>query len=470
MATDAATAWAEAKPQVFWLDPQIDRHLLPDPRHPLDGDVITDLAVVGGGFSGLWAALIAKERWPERAVVLAEARTVGWAGSGRNGGFCSTSLTHGFGNGLARWPGEINELERLGRQNLDEIEAAVRRYGIDCDFERTGELSLATEPWQVDELAEEVTEMRRLGFEAELLDAQQVRAEVDSPTYLAGMTVPGTVAMLHPGKLAHGLRQACLDAGVQIYEHTPVRGIKGEHDRLRLSCPNGSIVARDVVWGTGAFRGPLRRLRHYLLPVYDYVLVSEPLADHQLAAIGWKGRQGLADAGNQFHYYRLTSDNRILWGGYDAVHHFGSRIKPEFDQRPETFQRLAEHFFVTFPQLKGLRFSHRWGGVIDTCSRFSPFFGTAYRGRLAYAAGYTGLGVGATRFGAEVMLDLVTGAETDRTTLEMVRTKPMPFPPEPFRSLGVTLTVRSLAAADRNGGRRNLWLRTLDRLGLGFDS
>jgi hypothetical protein len=125
---------------------------------------------------------------------------------------------------------------------------------------------------------------------------------------------------------------------------------------------------------------------------------------------------------------------------------------------------------VTFPQLAGLAFTHRWGGVIDTCSRFSVFFGTGYQGRLAYAAGYTGLGVGATRFGAGTMLDLLAGARTERTRLAMVGSKPVPFPPEPARSAVIQLTRGSLARADRHEGRRDLWLRTLDRLGLGFDS
>ncbi|HET6711304.1 MAG TPA: FAD-dependent oxidoreductase, partial [Amycolatopsis sp.] len=131
---------------------------------------------------------------------------------------------------------------------------------------------------------------------------------------------------------------------------------------------------------------------------------------------------------------------------------------------------LAEQFFTTFPQLAGLRFSHRWAGVVDSCTRFAPFYGSAARGRVAYGLGYTGLGVGASRFGADVVLDLLDGAETERTALEMVRTRPLPFPPEPFRAAGINLTRWSLDRADHNGGRRNLWLRGMERVGLGFDS
>lgn len=206
------------------------------------------------------------------------------------------------------------------------------------------------------------------------------------------------------------------------------------------------------------------------MPVYDYVLVTEPLSDAQWSSIGWHGREGVSDTGNRFHYYRPTSDGRILWGGYDAIYHRGNGFGPRFDHRQASYERLAQHFLTTFPQLGGLRFSHAWGGAIDTCSRFSAFWGTAHAGRTAYVVGYTGLGVGAARFGAATMLDLLDGRDTERTRLEMVRSKPMPFPPEPIRAWGIGLTTASLRRADEQEGRRNLWLRALDRLGLGFDS
>ncbi|WP_285758611.1 NAD(P)/FAD-dependent oxidoreductase [Nocardiopsis ansamitocini] len=466
----AAAALADAAPRIFWTDPDVPGHDVPEPAPPLSGRVRADLAVVGGGFSGLWSALIAKERDPDRDVVLLEARTVGWAASGRNGGFCEASLTHGYANGAERWPDEIVELERLGRQNLDRIADAVERHGIDCEFERTGQLILATRDWHNAELAEYGEQLRALGHKAVNLDADQARAEVNSPTYLGGLYEPDGTAMLHPAKLAWGLRAACLRLGVRIFEHSPVRSIRSEPVAVRLETRGGSVSAPAVAWGTGAFPGPLRRIRRHVVPVYDYVLMTEPLTADQKNAVGWKSRAGLSDAANQFHYYRLTADDRILWGGYDVIYHYGGGIRPEYDQRSETFQRLAEHFFETFPQLPDVRFTHRWGGVIDTCSRFCAYFDTAYDGRLAYAAGYTGLGVGATRFGAEVMLDTLAGADTELTRPEMVRTKPLPFPPEPLRFAGIELTRRSIAAADRNGGRRNLWLRGLDAVGLGFDS
>ena len=239
---------------------------------------------------------------------------------------------------------------------------------------------------------------------------------------------------------------------------------------MSVSTEGGVVQARLVLLATSAYPPLLRAIRRYIAPVYDYALMTEPLEPAQREAIGWRGRQGLGDMANQFHYYRLTADDRILWGGYDAVYRYGGPVGPALDDHEPSFAMLSQHFFTTFPQLEGIRFSHKWGGAIDTCSRFSVFFGKALDGRVAYALGYTGLGVGATRFGARVGLDLLDGRVSDATQLSMVRHRPLPFPPEPLRSGVIQLTRNRLAAADRNGGRRGLWLSALDRLGLGFDS
>ncbi|MFJ8436561.1 NAD(P)/FAD-dependent oxidoreductase [Kitasatospora sp. NPDC094019] len=463
---DSARALSDARPTPFWLE---------DPGRPtaqpaLVGDTHCDLLVVGGGYSGLWTALVAKERDPSLDVVLVEGQEVGWAASGRNGGFCAASLTHGFGNGLQRWPAELGRLERLGAENLDGIEATLTRYGIDAEWERTGEIDIATQPHQLDELHEVAEAVAQYGLDVTVLDRDELRAQVDSPTFLGGIWDKEGVAMVHPAKLAWGLKQACLGLGVRIFEHTPAQALREHGAGMAVRTPYGRIFAGKVALGTNAFPSLVKRVRPFIVPVYDYALMTEPLSPEQLAAIGWQGRQGLSDSANKFHYFRLSADNRILWGGYDAVYHFGGHVRHEYDQRPETFRTLARNFFTCFPQLEGVRFTNAWGGAIDTCSRFSAIFDTAYRGRVAYAAGYTGLGVGATRFGAEVMLDLLAGERTERTELEMVRRKPLPFPPEPVRWAGIGITTRSLERADRTGGERNLWLRTLDKLGLGFDS
>lgn len=457
-----ARALANASHTPFWLDSP-DR---PDPLPALTGHADADLAVVGGGYCGLWTALLAKERDPSRRVILLEGNRIGWAASGRNGGFCAASLTHGAANGRQHLPGEAAKLQRLGMQNLDELEQTVSRYGIDCDFERTGSLDVATAEHQLPWLRDEADPDAGVLF----LDREQVREQVHSPTYLAGLWDTRGTAMVHPARLAWGLRRACLDLGVRIHEHTPVRGLRAERDGITLHTDERQVSADRVALATNVFPSLLRRTRLRTVPVYDYALMTEPLSTQQRDSIGWTNRQGLGDVTNLFHYYRQTADHRILFGGYDAVYHFGRQVRPEYEQRPATFARLAQHFRVTFPQLEDVQFTHAWGGAIDTCSRFFAFFTTAHRGRVAFSAGYTGLGVGATRFGANVMLDLLSGERTELTELQLVRSKPLPFPPEPLAWLGIQATTRALARADAHQGRRGPWLTMLDRAGVGFDS
>ena len=463
---DTVRSLADASPVPFWLDnPQ-----RPQREETLVGDLRCDLVVVGGGFCGLWTAVLAKEADPSLDVVLLEMREVGWAASGRNGGFVSSSLTHGLPNGVERFPDDLATLERLGMQNLTEMSETVQRYQMDADWEANGELTVATEDWQVEYLESFPDLATRYGGKVELWDRDRIQSTVHSPTYLAAAHEAEGTALVNPGKLAWGLKKAALSLGVRIFERTPATGLDDSGGLVKVTTGYGSVTAPRVALATNVFPSLVKRARAYVIPVWDYVLVTEPLTPEQLVSVGWEGRQGIGDSGNQFHYYRLTADNRIAWGGYDAIYYYGNGAGEKYADRPETYARLAEHFFLTFPQLRGIRFTHTWGGAIDTCTRFCAFWGKAYQGKVAYTLGFTGLGVGATRFAAQVMLDLLGGQETERTQTSLVRTKPLPFPPEPFRYAGVQLTRWSIDKSDRNGGQRNLWLRTLDRFGLGFDS
>jgi glycine/D-amino acid oxidase-like deaminating enzyme len=440
----------------FWIEDAAT----PAVGEPLVGTREADLVIVGAGYTGLWSALLAKRRHPDARIVVLEAGTVGWAASGRNGGFCEASLTHGHENGLRRWPNELAELDRLGMANLDAIEAE----GVACDFERNGSLAVATEPHQLEWINGPDTE------DETFLDAEATRREVSSPGYLGARWDHRGSAILHPAKLAAGLAARAREAGVEFHEHSLVRRLEDSGDRVKVVTEGGAIRARQVILATNVFPSLLRRNTLMTVPVYDYALMTEPLSDAQLSSIGWKNRQGIGDLANQFHYYRLSADNRVLFGGYDALYHYGRRVRAEYERNEPTFRRLASHFFTTFPQLEGVQFTHRWAGAIDTSTRFCAFFGTARTGRVAYAAGFTGLGVAAVRFAAEVMLDLLDGDETERTALRMVRERPLPFPPEPVAAVGINLTRWSLDRADHSEGRRNIVLKTLDALGLGFDS
>jgi len=364
-------------------------------------------------------------------------------------------------------------LDRLGLENLDAIESDLSSWGADAEFERVGALAVAVEPHEVEWLHELAAEARARGDESvRLLDQHETRAAVASPTYLGSVWETRTNALVHPGKLASELARIAEELGVEIFEHSPVRRVDtpGSTGAVAVETDQGRVLARHAVLATNVFPALLKRNRLMTVPVYDYVLMTEPLTAEQLASIGWHGRQGISDMANQFHYYRMTRDGRILFGGYDAVYHYGGRVRASYEDRRASFEKLAAHFFTTFPQLEGVRFSHRWAGAIDTSTRFCAFFGTARDDRVAYASGFTGLGVAATRFAGEVMLDLLEHRENERTSLRMVRERPLPFPPEPAASIGINATRWSLDRADHERGRRNLLLKTLDALGLGFDS
>lgn len=449
----------------FWLDDPAK----PNPEPPLIQNISADLLVIGAGFAGLWTALLAKEEDPNREVVLLEVGNTAIGASGRNGGFMDASITHGFLNGQSRWPQEIKILHTLGVQNLKAIEATIARLGIECDYQRTGEIDIATEPYLLEVFHRTIELAGNYGIEYQFLDRELLLNVVKSPIFLGGIKRFDS-SIVNPAQLAWGLRKACLDLGVRLHENTPVTKLSEEKNKVRALTPHGQVHANRVALATNAFPPLLRRISRYIIPVYDYVLMTEPLSPAQRESIGWHGREGLSDGNNQFHYFRTTADGRILWGGFDAIYHWNNGFGPHLENRPASHALLADHFFQAFPQLEGIRFTHAWGGAIDTCSRFSPFWGTAHHGKTAYTVGYTGLGVGATRFGAQVMLDVLDGKITERTELEFVRTKPIPFPPEPLRSIGINLSRWSLAQADNHQGRENLWLKLMDWVGLGFDS
>lgn len=457
---------ADTKLECFWIDDVAGTAA----RYPeLVGDEHTDYAVVGGGYAGLWTAIKLKTENPERRVILLEASRIGWAASGRNGGFCEASITHGEPNADSRWPDESETLMRLGYENLDAIEAFIAEHGLDVEWERTGVLNVANEAYQREWLGESQDPA------VVTLDADEAQQRINSPTFLGADFSPNENALVHPAKLAAELARHAHSIGVEIFEGSRVVDLAGPADGdpetpVTLTTTFGTVRADHVALCTNVFPSLLKRYVFHTVPVYDYVLMTEPLTEEQLASIGWEGREGLADMANQFHYSRLTADNRILWGGYDAVYFAGGRIRREYEDRMESHRKLASHFFTTFPQLAGVKFTHRWAGVIDTSTRFCAFYGQAHAGRVQYVAGFTGLGVGATHFAADVIVDRLAGRVTERTQLAMVQDMAIPFPPEPFASIGINATRWAMDRADHNQGKRNLLLKTLDAVGLGFDS
>lgn len=456
---------ADARSVSVWLD-------RPDAAvtgvEPFAGLMHTDLLVVGGGLTGLWAA--AEAAASGREVLVVDAGAVGGGASGRCGGFINASITHGIPHGHSRWPDEMDAIvalqERLWSDTLD----LLARHGASDAVQPCGKLTVATRPHELAELDTTVKVLSRYGQTVRCLDGDEVRAVVDSPTYLAGYHLVSANGLCDPVRLAQAVAAIATGRGARLVEGVRVERIVEDAAGLTASTSDGArIRARQVLLATNAFPPLMRRLRWRMMPVYDHVIATAPLTAEQWEAVGWGDGMGVTDAGNQFHYYRPTPDGRVLFGGWDATYHFGGRVDPSLERRPATHRLLARHLVETFPQLDGVEISHAWGGPIDSTTRFTPTFGTAMDGRLGWAVGFTGLGVGASRFGALAALDLLAGRETPRTRLSMVRRAPIPWPPEPVRWPVVQFTKRALAREDRVG-RRGVWLRLLERFGVGFDT
>ncbi len=440
-------------------------------RHePLHRDLTVDLLVVGGGFTGLWTAIEAKLADPSLDVALIEADIVAGQASGRNGGFIHASLTHGFENGHSRWPADYPLLHKLGDENLEAIRSFVADRNIECEWRDVGELELAARPHEQLNVMQQAQDLQQFNSSVRFLDTDELRQRLNSNRYIAALYDPSGVATVNPSHLAEGLLQAALDLGVQVFEHTPMRELVDGGDCVFCRTPKAEVRARRVALAINAFRSPFRSVRRRIAPVYDYSLVTQPLSAKQWQSLGWNGHEGAVEASNLFCYFRRTSDDRILFGGYDAVHHFNSKLSPNFESSYPAYERQVTRFFATFAQLEGIEFEYGWGGAIDTSTRFTPFWTRHFGGKVASVTGFTGLGVGSSRFAARIMFGMLMDKHPDGLATEMVSTLPHPFPPEPFKSWGISQTQRSLAKADNNGGRRDVLLRTLDRLGIGFDS
>ncbi len=435
----------------------------------LDANLSTDVLIIGGGFTGLWAAILAKEQYPHLDVTVVDAATIGHAASSRNGGFISESLTHGHAHGQALWPKDIETLVRLGRENLKDIQNFLLHHNIDADFEYCGKSSVAVNKVQVEMLDSAYRIQKQFGEDATLLTEEEMRHDIASPTYLGGIRIRTGSGLFNPVKLIVGLTKVAKDLGVKIYEHSKVDSIEHDALGLQLGCNNFRIQSRYAILATNAFPPLIKSVQRRVLPLFDHVLATEVLSESQLTSLGWNESQGVTDMGNQFHYYRKTPDNRILWGGYDANYYYGNDSSAKREVRPESHQLLARQFIDTFPQLEGVRFEYQWAGLIDSTSRFTPYFKTTMNNKVSYAIGFTGLGTGSSRFGAQVALDLLLNPKSELLNFEMVRKSPIPFPPEPLRFTTVAFTRKQLQREDRTG-KRGLWLRILDFFGVGFNS
>ncbi len=463
-------ALKDAVTRPLWHDPEI----MPGPLAPISSDEKCELLIVGGGFTGLWAAMQAKERQPDADIILIEQTFIGDGASGRCGGFLSSSLAHGETNTAHRFADEAGLLEELGTQNMKELLDTLERYNIDARYEKTGEMIVALDPESAKRLQADYVEAIAEGEDVVWFDKDAVLEQVNSPRVVAGLWKRGGQdGVIDPARLCWGLKEVLVNQlGVRVFEDTRLLDVEPAGEKaMQATCEGGVIHADKVLMATNAFTSKISKIRRSVIPVWDYQSATEPLTDEQLGRIAWgkNSRHALADHVNMFHYFRLTKDNRITWGGGGAVRYYFNRgIDEKFMNAPARYEQLAREFFEMFPQLNDVKFSHKWGGIIATSTRFCMVPGVAFDGRLAWSVGYTGHGVGASRFGARVGIEFLGYKPTDVLKMQFITRKPLPWAPEPFRWLGVRFTQNALKKADRNGGKRGLWLKFLDKLGLGF--
>jgi glycine/D-amino acid oxidase-like deaminating enzyme len=420
---------------------------------PLDGSTKVDVAIVGGGFSGLSTAYYLKRADPSLRVAVLEDKVVGYGASGRNAGFAMTLMGFTLSITSLRFGKEkAKQAHDFGHRAVDHIGQMVDAHGIDCDYEKPGLITVALNPSQSKRLQDEIDLADKLGVEGlKWLDADAVQSEVRSPTYLGGRWEE-QAALINPAKYVRGLKRVAQEQGVEVYERTPVEAAHLRHT-LHLDTPHGLVEADKVVFATNAFSTRFPQLRNKQFPVFTYIVLTEPLSEGQLATIGWGGRQGIEDARNMIHYYRLTADNRILFGGSDAQYYFGGPLDRDTNSR--VFRQLERDLGETFPTLKDVRIEHRWGGPVSVPVDFFPAMG--YLGtdkRAAYALGCVGHGVAMMNMSGQIMRDLVLERESELTNLFFVNRGVIPLPPEPLRFAFAEGVRRALKAQDAWEGRR----------------
>ncbi|MCS6963408.1 NAD(P)/FAD-dependent oxidoreductase [Thermoflexus sp.] len=402
------------------------------PNPSLVGEERAEVAILGAGFSGLSSALHLKEAEQGLRVVVLEQGFVGYGASGRNAGFAMTLFGLTLSVTAMRFGRQAAaEAHHYMERAVDYVGELVARYRIDCDYERPGFLRVATSPAYVRRIRKEIELAHRLGLRGiEWLDAAAVREQVNSPLYLGAWWEP-RCALLNPVKYARGLKRAAEDLGVCIYEGTPVLSIERRPDGFLLRVPQGAVWAEKVVFATNAYSHLLPLLRRKQVPAFTYIVLTEPLSADQLEPIGWRNRQGIEDARNLVHYYRLTPDNRLLMGGGDVGIPFGKQM--DLDENERVFQELEAYIPRVFPSLRGVRIEHRWGGPVSVTMDMAPAIGFLGDHRAVYALGCIGHGVALATMNGQIVRDLILERRTALTDLFFVNRGVIPWPPEPIR-------------------------------------
>lgn len=428
-------------------------------RPSLPGDASADVAIVGAGFTGLWAALHLARADPTLRIIVLEREVAGFGASGRNGGWCSALFPASWRRMARDAPREaVVAMQRALEQSVEDVGTTAASHGIDCHFVRGGSMSLLRNRAQLAAATKEVAEARAWGFGVEtlaLLSAEETSARVRATRSLGALSTAACAAV-QPAMLVHGLAEAVERRGVVLHEHTEVTDVQPRQVVTR----SGRVTADVVLVATEGYTAQLPGRRRDIAPVYSLLLATEPLPAEVWDSIGLVNRATFSDHRHLTVYGQRTWDDRIAFGGRGAPYHFGSRVDPSYERVARVHDALHASLLDLFPVLSDARITHRWGGNLGVPRDWYPSVGFDRPSGMAWAGGYVGDGVAASYLAGRTIADLVLGADTERTRLPWVRRRTARWEPEPLRWLGVNGVTALMARADRTEERTGRPSRT----------
>ena len=425
------------------------------PNEPLQANIEVDVAIVGGGFTGLSAAYHIKKAEPNLRVALLESQIIGFGASGRNGGFNMTLFGLTLEVTAFRFSKEkAKAAHHYMERSVDYLQELVSDLNIDCDYEHNGFLRVATSEKYKKRILKDMALAHELGLTGiEWLDKEQTREQVQSPMYIGAWWEP-RCGILNPAKLSWGWTEVLDPMGVDIFENSPVAEIARENGKIRLDTPKGCVRADKVVMATNAWSHFFKELKRKQVPVWTHIVLTEPLTKAHFKEIGWQNRQGIEDARNLVHYYRLTADDRLAMGGRDVSLSYGNDM--DKDLNADTFAGLKNDVHELFPVLKDIRFTHEWGGPVSVPLDMAPAIGFAGDKNVVYSLGTVGHGVSMTHLNGRTVCDLILEQQTELTDVFFVNRRTIPWPPEPLRNLTIKAILKYMHWEDRRYDQRQV--------------
>lgn len=414
----------------YWHDTVPDEL---SPRPPLPGDLATDIAIIGGGLTGLWTAYYLARRDPSLTIVVLEKEIAGFGASGRNGGWCS-ALFPASTAALERRHGRdaAIRMRRAMIDTVDEVGRVTAENDIECDYAKGGTLTFVH------------SEAQRIRAEADVAEAAAYGVDQLSWSKNRDYVLDPSCARLHPAKLVRGLARVVERLGVTIYEQTEVLDYRPH----TVVTARGTVQCDTFVVATEGYGATLPKTHRQVLPLYSLMIATEPLSDDTWSEIGIDHGQSFADYRHLLVYGQRTADNRFAFGGRGARYHWGSSIRPEYDRAPRVFEHLRRTLADFFPQAADATITHTWGGPLGVPRDWHATVSYERDRGVAWAGGYVGDGLSTTNLAGRTLADLITGEQSDLTRLPWVGHGSPSWEPEPLRFIGSNLGLLAMTIAD----------------------